>query len=351
VKTRAIRLEASSFCQLRCPSCPTTTHAARPAVGNGFLAYADLEKLLDENPELEEIELSNYGEAFLNPQLLQILELAHRRNVAVSIANGANFNNVGERVLKGLVEYQVRSITCSIDGATADTYQRYRIRGKFNRVIENIKTLNAIKARRQSSLPHLRWQFIVFGHNQHELFAARAMATELGMEFFAKLSWDDEFSPVQNVPAVRKDIDIGVTTRAEFKDRYGHDYAQSICHQLWDNPQINWDGKVLGCCRNFWADFGGNAFRDGLAACLNSEKLRYARDMLRGKVTARDDIPCTTCDIYLGMRASGKWLDRSARAPSFGSVRATVAKQLYWRLRRRAGRSLAAFMTRLRRRA
>ncbi len=85
---------------------------------------------------------------------------------------------------------------------------------------------------------------------------------------------------------------------------------QDICHQLWDMPQINWDGKNLGCCRNFWGDFGGNAFTNGLEACLNSEKMSYARDMLLGLKEARDDIPCTTCNIYLSMKSEKKWLPR-----------------------------------------
>lgn len=38
------------------------------------------------------------------------------------------------------------------------------------------------------------------------------------------------------------------------------------------NPQINWDGKLLGCCLNFWGDFGGNAFEQGLERILTSEK-------------------------------------------------------------------------------
>jgi hypothetical protein len=45
----------------------------------------------------------------------------------------------------------------------------------------------------------------------------------------------------------------------------------------------NWDGKVLGCCINTWIDFGGNAFRDGLTASLNTEQIQYAQAMLLGR--------------------------------------------------------------------
>jgi Iron-sulfur cluster-binding domain len=84
-----------------------------------------------------------------------------------------------------------------------------------------------------------------------------------------------------------------------------------ICNNLWDDPQINWDGKVLGCCRNFWGDFGGNAFRDGFLMAVNNEKIQYARDMLLGRKVARDDIPCFSCDIYQTMFTNNKYLKRN----------------------------------------
>src|SRR5713226_3528461 len=70
--------------------------------------------------------------------------------------------------------------------------------------------------------------------------------------------------------------------------------------------------KVLGCCRNFWGDFGWNAFIEGLLQSVNSEQMQYARDMLVGKRVARADISCTTCNIYLDMKADGEWLEREA---------------------------------------
>src|SRR5260221_10222796 len=77
IRPQQIHLEASSFCQLRCPSCPTTTGAIHPAVGSGFLKFDDFRKLLESAPALNSVEISNYGEVFLNPQLLRILEYAH----------------------------------------------------------------------------------------------------------------------------------------------------------------------------------------------------------------------------------------------------------------------------------
>jgi len=303
-----ICIEASSFCQLRCPSCPTTSGAIHPAVGSGFLRLTDFRAVLDSAPDLQHVELSNYGEVFLNPQLRDILRLASERGVAVSILNGANLNHVPEDVLEALVTCGVRELSCSIDGASPETYRQYRVRGDFDTVIRNIEIINRYKRQHGSDLPKLRWQFVVFGHNEHEIAIARAKAAELGMEFCAKLTWDQEFSPIRNPDAVR--AETGHASRDEYEAERGEPYASYICNQLWDAPQVNWNGKVLGCCRNFWGDFGGNAFADGLAASVNHEKMVHARRMLTGRAAPRADIPCTTCDIYLKMQGRDRFMDR-----------------------------------------
>lgn len=306
-----IRVEASSFCQLRCPSCPTTAGAIHPAVGSGYLRFEDFRKLLQSAPSLERIELSNYGEVFLNPHLRHILEYAYIKGVAVSIGNGANLNNVREEILEALVKFRVQELTCSIDGASPDTYRKYRVRGDFNTVIANIKKINHYKLRYQATLPRLRWQFIVFGHNEHELPIARDMAGRLGMGFYTKLTWDLKFSPIRDRDFVRAQTGWTVFDRDEYEHKQQEKYLSGICNQLWDDPQVNWDGKVLGCCRNFWGDFGGNALTDGLKKAVNHEKMIYARAMLNGQRPARDDIPCSTCEIYLSMQKRAKFMART----------------------------------------
>lgn len=307
VMTSAIRLEASSACQLRCPSCPTTTGHAAPVVGLSALKLADFVKLIDDNPWVGRVELSNYGEVFLNRDLLDIFRHAYERNVTLEIANGANLNHVKDDVLEGLVRYRVAKLACSIDGASQGTYARYRVRGNYERAIGNIRRINHFKRVHGLELPLLTWQFIAFGHNEHEIPAAKELAAELGMSFYVKLNWDPDYSPVVDEDAIRKATGTGAATRAEFREKSGSDYQGLICEQLWSNPQINWDGKVLGCCRNFWGEFGGNAFHDGLKPSLNHEKLSYAREMLEGRKPARDDIACTTCEIYEQRKTAKEW--------------------------------------------
>lgn len=306
----SIRLETSSYCNLRCPSCPTTTRAIDPTIGRGFLKLADFQQLLRANPGLRHIELSNYGEIFLNPDLIPIMAFAHERGVRLAAHNGANFNRVTDEQLAALVRYEFDAIRCSIDGASDASYRIYRRNGDFGTVISNIEKLNALKRAHGATRPVLVWQFVVMGHNEHEIPLAREMAQRLGMNFQLKLTWDPDFAPVQDHAALRRELGDDATTREEYLQKHGVPYLAHICDQLWDNPQYNWDGKLLGCCRNFWGDFGGNLFQDGLAGSLQAEKLHYARAMLLGHAEPRADIPCTTCELYLARRKTGRWLKR-----------------------------------------
>jgi hypothetical protein len=291
----------------------------------GYLKLDDFKQFIDRNPFVTHVELSNYGEAFLHPQLLQILEYAHDKNVALTIDNGANLNNARPEVLEGLVRYRLRSMTVSIDGASQETYVQYRVGGDFDAVIANVKTINEHKRLHRSQFPLLQWQFIAFGHNQHEIEKARRMAGELGMRFWVKLAWGDS-SPVTNRELVARSSGVNACSREEFEKKYGHDYMQAICHGLWDSPQINWDGKMLGCARNFWGDFAANAFKDGLLESINSEPMNYARQMLLGLRPPRSDIPCTSCVIYQGMQRRQRWLERPGSTAAKPPLTATAPR-------------------------
>lgn len=303
-----LRLETSSLCQLRCPSCPTTTKHIDPVVGKGYLKLENFKKLVENNPQIKKYELSNYGEIFLNPEIGKIIEYAHKKEIKLTADNGVNLNNISDEVLESLVKFEVRSISCSIDGASNETYKKYRIRGNLDNVIKNVKKINFYKEKYNSVFPRLTWQFIAFSHNEHEIEKTREIAHSLNMKFRVKLSWDPEISEIRNKKLLNNYLGLNVSSRKEYLDKYNKDYMENTCKQLWTSPQINWDGKILGCCRNFWGDFGDDVFNKKIVKSVNNSKIRYARKMLRGKVEPRSDIPCTSCSIYVNRKMYQNWI-------------------------------------------
>ena len=72
-----IKVEATTLCQLECPSCPTAKGMIGERFGKGRLKIEDFRKIIDNNRWVSTIELSNWGEVFLNPDLAKMLGYAY----------------------------------------------------------------------------------------------------------------------------------------------------------------------------------------------------------------------------------------------------------------------------------
>jgi len=303
-RANKIRIDASSMCQLECPIC-VRWNIKNSIIGNGYLKFEDFKKFVDKHPSFKNIELSNSGEMFLNPELKDIIRCAYIKNINLTAYNGVNLNTIDDETIECLVKYRFKCLVISIDGANGRTYKIYRKGGNFHKVIEHIKKINCYKKIYNTEFPKLVWKFIIFGHNEHELPIAKKMAKALDMNFLASFNFEPDYSPIKDKEIARREM--GYTTREEMMRATHEDW--SFCRQLWAEPQINWDGKLLGCCCNMYGYFG-NVFEIGLRKCLKSEKYIYTKRMLVGKKKPRRDIPCVSCVVYQRMQSENKFLEQ-----------------------------------------
>ena len=279
-----------------------------PGLGWEHLKFDNFKNFIDKNTFIRRIELSNYGEVFLNPDLCKIIRYAAKRKISLSIGNGANLNHASDEVLEQLVRAKVKVLKVSIDGLSQEAYEKYRVGGSVENVLQNVEKINLYKRRYRSSWPEMIWQYVIFGHNEHEIEEARAKSKELNMKFITQLSWNPGWSPTKNAAFMEKKFRGIHILKTDTETVY--EYSEfSACFQMWKSPQINSDGKLLGCCENHhWGDYG-NVFEEGYINVLEGERFTYAKQMLQGKVPARNDIPCTSCHKYKAMKENNKWFD------------------------------------------
>lgn len=293
----SVHLSATSKCQLKCPVCETARGFNRQGVlGAGHLKAVEFLRFLDLNPTIRKMEISHYGELFLNPEASAIFHAAFLKNVSLTVANGVNLNYLSDEQCDALVKYRVRLLTVAIDGASPETYSLYRRGGDFNVVLENVARINAVKRKYASPYPELFWQFIPFSHNEHEITAARALAVGLGMSFSVKLNAADTYAPVKNPQRIAKEAGVSHATRKEYLAERGRIYGLP-CHQLWVSPQINWDGKFLGCCSNLFGSLG-EAFKHPLEEIMQSALVMRTKKMLLGLEPLTSDLPCARCYVF-----------------------------------------------------
>lgn len=309
---KKVRIDASTKCQLDCERC--YMRMDKEGVENGCrlgnLKFDDFKKFIDEN-DFKSIELSNHGEVFLNPELDKIIEYATTKGIALSMDNGVNLNYLSDKMAEILVKCGVKRVYVSIDGASQETYKIYRKNGDFNKVIENIKKINFYKQKYNSKYPVMYYKFIVFGHNEHEIEQAKILAKNLDMEIVFEQNTYPDFSPVKNPQKVIEQT--GMPSVELPPHKLLEEYEQGLldwyyCAFLWEEPQINWDGKVLGCCSLFTDDFGGNAFTEGFLTAMNNPKIIYAKNMVINNAPENPEIPCSHCYMYQDMKEHNKWL-------------------------------------------
>lgn len=302
----SVRIDVSTICQLRCALCRAVGDMKRKNIGYGFLKFDNFKGLLDENPQIRNVELSNWGEVLLNRELPKMLEYACHKGVATRIEEGANLNYAPLETLEALVTFKTEAIHCAIDGVTNKTYKRYRVGGDLKRVIANIKTINEFKEKYCSMEPRLIFQFVASGHNLHEIEGAVLLSRLLKMEIIFKANYFPQSLFPHQLDLIRKYS--AYKDEEEFLENEGKHYMRHQCYHLWKEPQINWDGRLLGCSRNIWDNYAENVFQDGFIACVNNKKMSYARKMLMGKVEAVAEIPCFNCSVFRSMVDSGKWI-------------------------------------------
>jgi hypothetical protein len=75
-------------------------------------------------------------------------------------------------------------------------YERYRRGGRIEWVLDNARAIVAAKRPLKSPPPFMRWQYLTFEHNIHEIGAALELAREIGFDSFNlatpnEVSFDD----------------------------------------------------------------------------------------------------------------------------------------------------------------
>ena len=299
LKKYRVQLDICTLCNLDCPSCGMR-HLNYGNIGAGYISFENYKLFIDKNKEyIKNIEISNSGEPFLNPDILKILEYSYKNNIELTCKNGTNFNFENDDLIKALVDYQFSLIYVAIDGASQETYSKYRRKGNFNLVIDNIRKLNLYKQEKNSEYPKLVWQYIVRDstENPEEIKKAIELANELNMQMYFKLTWEKFYKPTPEwIPEIKALTGMEYLTRAEVPPTHEH-WQFHKCLTLCNYKKIvvNWDGRWLGCCANKNpSDL--NLFKISLPELFNSDLYKRTLEYLLDNRTDNiDDIFCNKC--------------------------------------------------------
>ena len=147
---------------------------------NGTLSLDTIKRVVDEaGPSLERIDFFQFGEPFLYRHLLDALRYVRETRPCVTIAISTDGMQVTPAHEQAIVsEELVDWLIFSVDGVDAETYERYRIRGRFETAFGNMRSFHAAAA---GSRVRVIWQYVVFRWNDRDAHFARAKAMAAAM--------------------------------------------------------------------------------------------------------------------------------------------------------------------------
>jgi len=278
-----VRFETHARCNLRC--CWAHRTPDHPGLRPRGAADLDLaRRVLDQVGDgLYQVVLAHWGEPTLNRQLPEFVRLFHQAGVYTAF--DTNMTLMTPSLAAALVDGGLNYVSASIDGVSQAVYARYRRNGDVAKALAGLRYLIEHKRRVGRSNPHVRWQFLVFEHNEHEVEPARALAREIGVDSFDAFGgsgrpWSAE---------------TGFTERPATPERP----AGLLCHDPWTYLAVDWDGAVHLCCKAFAArDVMGHMDEHGLRTIFDNERFQLARRVIRDGAWSESDgrISCTGCN-------------------------------------------------------
>ena len=268
-----LQIEPTSVCNYRCTFCYQTDDAFTKK-SNGHMGFMTLERFqaaVDEaqREHCEAVTLASRGEPLLHPDIVEMLFYLRGRFVASKLNTNAWF--LDEVKSHALLQADLNTLVLSVEAVSEPTYSQFRVGGKLEKVVENIKRFAAIK---RQHYPDSRTIVRVSGVKVPGTPSIEDMEAFWGqyadqVAFVTYNPWENTYEQPKN-------------------DLTAH------CSDLWRRMFVWWDGTVNPCDVDYKSTLAVGQFPEqSLSDLWMSEP--YMR--LRGKHLASDRKACSPCQL------------------------------------------------------
>lgn len=303
-------IDPSSVCTLHCPLCPTGLgDMSRPRM---FMKFDEYKKIIDQIGDyLLSIVFTHWGEPFLNKELMRIIDYTkHVKRVPFTSVD-TNLNvGFSDKDIEDLVRSDLDLMLISVDGATQETYEKYRRGGKLQVVIDNSKLILEKRKELGKDRPFVVWQFLVMKQNEHELDKVLQLAKETGVDALrisaAQVWVSDADKPFKESYEASTEYMVDLGSEYSIYTADGkRKRSLAVCQWLWKGVVINSDSGVHPCCvlfskkydfgdvlkvRNFREIWNNKCYQDARRAVKDPAYAKKLFDEKSGNVC----VSCTT---------------------------------------------------------
>jgi molybdenum cofactor biosynthesis enzyme MoaA len=180
-RTQHLRLAIDDSCNLRCPSCRKGMifHKAGSAYNLSIKLADKISEWLHSCEHPIQVHIGSDGDPFASHVYRHFMEQAPERdNIKYSIlTNGLMFKEFHSRVPS--VIGNLKELGVSMDGATKETYERLRLGGKWNKILESMECI--VEQKNKHGFDFVI-HYVVQRDNYHEMSEMVALAEKFEVD-------------------------------------------------------------------------------------------------------------------------------------------------------------------------
>jgi MoaA/NifB/PqqE/SkfB family radical SAM enzyme len=287
-----LMVEPTNICNLKCPMCPSGNGDMKRALGE--LDLENYKKLIDDIGDyILQIQLWNQGEPFINRSFLDFIRYAKEKGIMVQTSTNGHFIRTDKQA-EDLIQSGLDHLIFSMDGTNPKTYEKYRVGGNYNLVIETLGRIARIRDKLHSKTPLLELQFIVFRHNQNEIDEIIALSKKNKINHLS-------FKTAQVYSSEQAEMYLPQESSYSRYKFDGKTYEmkgeiKNWCKRLWLNSTVNWDGSVSPCCFDKDAEHAfANIFGENNSFKTTWKNIAYMRFRKRVMTKRKAIFMCNNC--------------------------------------------------------
>ena len=252
---KQLHVEASTFCNARCPLCPRSLYGYKVegVYPEMHLSKDKLQIALDKFPELEYVYFNGHlGDPMMNPNIADLVELT---NCRTDLTTNGSLGT--QKSWERIAQHDV-GVRFSIDGLE-DTNHLYRQDLQWSKIMERVKWFIGAGGR-------ATWKYITFKHNIHQVEQAEELSKQMGFKEFIIENHGRNYGPALDrqgnishwlLPADGSmepgnyDVPAGIQRYKETHQNFTPEdkvYDIQCEHLLMEDVYINAKGEITPCC-------------------------------------------------------------------------------------------------------
>ncbi len=272
-RTKAVRwpdivqIESTNLCNAKCVFCPRDDMYRRQGVMDMDL----FRKVVDECAALgiTHVRVHNYGEPFLDRQLVEKVRYAKQRGIA-EVGMISNGSLITEEIAQGMIDAGLDAINISVDASGKEVFESTRLNLSYDDVIRNIETLVRLRKAAGKVRPKLILSFVRQDNSADE---------QAFIDHWRQVADKIHITDLHNWAGT-----LNATSNVTYP-----------CYRMWQTFTVLWDGRVSLCCADFdGRHILGDLRTQSIAQVWNSPAYL---DVRRQHLESGGPEICRSCDL------------------------------------------------------